>query len=67
MSAYEANIHKPDGELNHNNQPVIIAFDIKNVMLIANAIYAITGLLYICETRPVAFFDGRNPILKGYL
>jgi hypothetical protein len=66
VSAYEANIHKLDGELNYNDQTVIIAFDIKYITLIANAIYIIVGFLYICEARPAAFFDSRNPILKGY-
>jgi hypothetical protein len=55
MSAYEANIYKPDSKLNHNNQTVIITFDIKNIMLITNAIYTIAGLLYICKTRPFTF------------
>jgi hypothetical protein len=66
MSAYEANIHKLYGELNYNNQAVGIAFEIKDVTLITNAIYAVIGFLYSREARPAAFFDGRNPILKDY-
>jgi hypothetical protein len=67
MGAYEADINKADGEFDHDDQAVGVAFDIKNIALITNAICAVAGVFYVCETRPVALFDGGNPVLKGHL
>lgn len=56
MSSDKPDQNKLRHELNYNYHPVVIAFDIKHIMLIPNTIYCIKSLFDICETPPLRFF-----------
>ena len=63
MSANETNINKLYSESYHNNQPVIISFNIEYIMLVTHIINTIEGLFYVCKASPFAFLDYGSPFL----
>ena len=52
MTSHKSDIHTFRCKLNNNNQSIIIAFNIKDVMLPANVIDTIECSFYICKAVP---------------
>lgn len=46
---------------------MVIAMDIKHIMLITNTIHTIKTLLYISKAFPLGFFNYLQPVLQGNL
>lgn len=67
MSTDEADIYKLDGEFNHYYQPVIVAFDIEDIVLITYVVNAIECFLYIGKASPLAPFYNGSPFLQSNL
>ena len=65
MSSDKPDIYPFDGELDNYDKAMVIATNIKHVMLVADIINAIETLLYICITLPLSFFHYLQPILQG--
>lgn len=51
-------------KLDYDYKSVVITFDIKHIVLIADIISAVKTFLYICKVFPVSFFYGFNPFLQ---
>ena len=64
MSANKTNINELYSEFYHYNQPVIITFNIKCIMLVIHIIHTIKGLFYISKASPFAFLDYGSPFLQ---
>ena len=52
MISYKSDIYTFRCKLYNNNQSIIIAFDIKDVMLLTNIIYTVECSFNICKTIP---------------
>lgn len=61
MSSNKSNIHPLNSEFDNDNQPMVVATDIEDIMLIPNIINAIETLFYIGKIFPVRIFDCFNP------
>ena len=51
--------------MDYNDKSEVIAFDIKDIVLITYIIDTIKRLLYIVEALPTRLFDFLNPILNS--
>lgn len=52
MISYKSDIYPLRCKLYHNNQSVVIAFNVKDIMLFANIIDTVECTFYISETVP---------------
>ena len=66
MSANEAYQYRFDGKLYHHNQAEIVAFDVENVVLIADTIHAVERALHIGETSPLRSFCLLIPLFQSH-
>ncbi len=55
MSANKAYIYALWRELNNNNEPEIIAFNVEYIVLVANIVNTVERVLYISKTSPFCF------------
>ena len=63
MTSHKTNINTFRSKLYNNYQSIIIAFDIKDVMLITNIINAVECSLYFCKIVPRSSRSFHVPIL----
>ena len=49
MRTYKPDVDSLRSELYHHHQPVVVAFNIENIVLVANIVNTIKGTFYICE------------------
>ncbi len=61
MSTNEAYIYELYSKLGNDNQPITIAFDIENIVLITDTVYSVESFLDIGKTSPLTSFN--NSIL----
>jgi hypothetical protein len=52
MGAYKSDINPFDGEFNNNNQSMMVAFDIKHVVLVSHVINTVKTLFYVSKIFP---------------
>ncbi len=64
MRTYKPDVDSLRSELYNYHQPVVVAFNIENIVLVANIVNTIKGTFYICETCPVCF-GLQEPLLLG--
>jgi hypothetical protein len=62
----EPDIHEPDGELDDDDQPVSVPFDVKYKVLVSDGICRAECLPDISETGPFAPFHDTDPLLQGH-
>lgn len=67
MRANKTNVYELYGEFYDNNESVGVTFDVKNIVLIANAVNTVKGFLYLGKALPFAFFDYCHPFLQSNL
>ena len=56
MRTYEPDIDETDGELNHNDQAIVISLDIEYIPLVPYIIDAIECVFYTRKTGPIRPF-----------
>lgn len=64
MSADKTDVNSLGRELNDDNQPIVITFDIEDIVLITNIVNAVEGLFYVCKTCPFRLLSFFVPILQ---
>ena len=67
MRTNKTNVYELYGELYDSNESVGVTFDVKNIVLIANAVNTVKGFLYLGKALPFAFFDYCHPFLQSNL
>ena len=51
-------------KLDYDYKSVVVAFDIKHIVLVTDIVNAVKTFLYICKVFPVSFFYCFNPFLQ---
>lgn len=64
MCAYKSNINPLYCKFNNNNQPMLVALDIKHIMLITNIVYAVKSFFDIGKALPSGSFYYFQPLLQ---
>jgi hypothetical protein len=66
MGPDEPDIHKPDGELDDDDQPIPIPFDVEYKVLVSYGIHGAECLPDIGETSPFTPFHDTDQFLQGH-
>jgi hypothetical protein len=66
MGPDEPDIHKPDGKLDDDDQPIPIPFDVEYKVLVSYGIHGAECLPDIGETGPFTPFRDTDPFLQGH-
>lgn len=66
MSPYKTDKESADCEFNNYNQPIIVPFYIKNVMLVAHVVRCRKILTYFRQVMPLCLLGDVVPSLKSH-
>lgn len=66
MSADETYENIPHHKLNNYNQPILVAADVKNIMLVPNIVNRSKEHPHFRERMPLCLLNGMVPTLKWY-
>lgn len=66
MRADESYIYKLYSEFDHNDQTIVVPFDVEYIVLVPYIVHAVESLLYVGEAGSFTAFYNTCPFLQGH-